>query len=395
MATPNSNARQRFTRAATSLLGRYTGPELFYSGTVDLSTAPTVMVPRNLNLNRPLESILIFLKFRVAVTVANYTAVSPETPQNILQKIILTGTHRNFGAQTPINMTGATAFAWNALTESKGNDCVVNNAQAAPPGRPMATAAALTTAGSPYDVILCYRVPLGPLMGNGQSLKRQAQNFLYMPQDWNDTLQLQLQFGDKTAFGDPTGATVTFSAYGSGAGSPSYEIHLNYSLLGQMAGFVRGGLVVRSEQALAGFTAIAPAGTRLAGLQKQITTQVLVKAGVLDTHQTAGVRTFASLDDDAMTQTRIVVDNKPVRNNANNYVMKAHLGQQFHTTIPQGYTLVSFVDGQNPRLAYRGDGVAGGSSFELQSDIAKADANRGMSFVQEYILGGPFPALRP
>jgi hypothetical protein len=56
--------------------------------------------------------------------------------------------------------------------------------------------------------------------------------------------------------------------------------------------------------------------------------------------------------------------------------------------------MASFVEGQNALLAYRGDGLAGGSQFQLQSDVIAASANNRQRYVQEMIYGGPFPAQR-
>lgn len=380
--------------AGKSLLGRFSGPELFHSQNIDLNTPQTVIVQRPLNLNRPLESIVIRLRGRIAVTVANYTAVAPEAIQNIIQRVVLTGTHARWGNLTPLDMSGATLFSWLRMFQAFGADLLINGTRVADPGRPFTTGFLGTTAGSPYDFELILSIPLGPQMGIGGELKRQIINYLYTPQDWGDTLQLQLQFGDESALGDPTGATVAFTSFGAGTGLPLLEIHLNYALLGDFANIVRPGVLVRSEQLLPAQTALAN-GVQLRLLQKNITPNVVVKSGI---NQTAGlstgVQTFASLSDVILDKTQIVLDNKPVRNNQANQVHKSYMARMFSTVIPQGYFLLSFVEGQNPLLAFRGDGVQGAAQIELKSDIISASANNRLHLVQDMIYGGPFPALR-
>lgn len=380
--------------AGKSLLGRFSGPELFLSQNVDLNTPQNVIVQRPLNLNRPLESILIRLRGRIAVTVANYTAVAPEALQNIIQRVILTGTHARWGNLTPLDMSGATLFSWLRMFQERGSDLIINGTRVGDPGRPFLTGFAGTTAGSPYDFELILSIPTAPQMGIGGELKRQAINYLYTPQDWADTLQLQLQFGDESSLGDPTGATVAFSSFGAGTGLPLLEVHLNYALLGNFAGIVKPGVVVRAEQVLPAQTAVAN-GVQLRTLSKNITPNVLVKTGI---NQTAGlstgVQTYASLTDVMLDKTQILQDNKPVRNNQSNMVMKSYLSRMFSTVVPQGYFLLSFVDGQNPLLAFRGDGLQAAAQFELKSDIISANANNRIALVQEMIYGGPFPALR-
>src|SRR5687767_4555864 len=106
---------RRLLLASASTLGRYQGPELFQSFNVDLNTPQTVVLPRQLNINRPLHSILISLSFRVTVTVGAYADVSVEAPQNILQNVQLRGIHRSYGSLIPIDMTGATLFSYPRL----------------------------------------------------------------------------------------------------------------------------------------------------------------------------------------------------------------------------------------------------------------------------------------
>lgn len=397
MANGNGMAQQaRATLAANSVIGRFQGPELFHSQNVDLSAPISVQIPRVLNLTRPLAEIVIDLRFRVAVTVANYTDIGTEAPQNILQRIRLQGIHRKFGAVTPIDISGATAWVWPRLFQEEPGYLQINGTRPAVPTIPFAETFLGTTAGSPYDVILIYRIPLYPMMGPGTNVKRQASAFFYMPQDWADSLQLRLDFGDKSALGDPTGATVAFTAFGSGAGLPTFSVHLNYAILGQIAnGMNNNGVTIRNEQLFSTFTAIANK-QRVSVLQKQITTGLVVKTGITETGgQSAGVQTFESLSDVMLENTQITVDNKPIRNNNDNLVQKLYYSNQFDTVHPQGYLNLSFVEAQNALLAYRGDGLPAGSQFELLTDVLTASANNRIAMIQEMVYGGPFPGLRP
>jgi len=382
--------------ALQSMVGRFQAPELFNSVNQSFTTPSQILIPRTLNLTRPLESITIYVAFRIAVTVANFTAVAPEAPQNILQRITLTGTHRAFGAVTPMRLRGATAYVGSYLAQGLGgSDIVINNTRAASPGRPLTSPFLGTTAGSPYDIIVVYHLPVTPQLGLSPAIKRQQSAFLYLPQDWGDSLQLQLEFGDASALGNPTGATTAFTAFGSGTGTPLVEVHLNYSILGQFANQMNNGVVLREERELSTFTALATA-QRLATLQKNITTGILVKSGTTQTAGlTAGVNTYATVVDTQLARTQVIVDNKPVRNNQNNTVMKAYYQRMFGTVIPAGYQYISFVDGQSALLGYRGDLLAPGSQFELYSDIATASADNRQSYLQEQIIGGPFPSRRP
>jgi len=384
--------------ASASVLGRFTGPELFFSQNVALTAAGgplNVNLPRTLNLNRPVADIFIELRGRINVTVGPYTAVAPEALSNLLQNVQIQGIHKDFGNLTPINLSGATAFMWPTMFQARGNGTSLVNAayQTFPAGRPAVSNFAGTV--NTYDFIQIWRIPVGPLLGQGQAVKRQSTNFLWMASDWADSLQTQLRFGDASALGDPTGATVTFTAFGSATGNPVMAVHLNYSLLTQFAGLMRSGVCIRTEQPTAQQQTALTTNAVLQTLQKQITTNVLVKSGTIQTAGlTAGIDTLAALSDVQLDRTQITVDNKPVRNNQNNMVAKAAMEAYWNTLLCEGYFMASFVEGQNALLAYRGDGLAGGSQFQLQSDVIAASANNRQRYVQEMIYGGPFPAQR-
>jgi len=382
-------------KASAASVGRFQAPELFYTQDVSFAAVNSLNVPRPLNLNRPIESMQIRLRFRVTVTVGNIGTVAPEAPQTMLQSLILNGTHRQYGNLTPIRMSGATVFAWQRLFQGQGNDLLINESLAAGPGRPFTSPFLGTTGASPYDIEITYNIPFGPQMGIGQSAKRDLASYLLQPADWGDTLQLQLNFGDQTALGIIAPATVAFSAYGSAAGSPSCSIYLNYSILGPFANSLETGVVVKQEQLYPQFITAGTA-LRIAQLQKQITTGVLVKSGTQQgAPTTAGVVNFVTLTDRQLDRTQILTDNKPVKNNQNNIGMKAYLQRMFNTVHPAGYFMLSFVEGQNPQLAYRGDGLAGGSLYELYSDVLTTGATQIMGVTQEMIYGGPFMSLRP
>lgn len=384
--------------ASASILGRFTGPELFFSQNVALTAAGgplRVNLPRTLNLNRPVADVFISLRGRITVTLGPYTSVGPEAIQNLLQNVQIQGIHKDFGNITPIQMSGATAFLWPAMFQSRGNGTSLINGvyQAFPAARPMASN--FTGAIGTYDFICIWRIPVGPWLGQGQAVKRQYTNFLWMARDWADTLQTQLTFGDATALGDTTGATVAFTAFQSASGNPLMSVHLNYSLLTQFEGLVRSGVCVRTEQPTAQQQTALTTAAVLQTLQKQITPNLLIKTGTITgTGVTAGIDRFDTLSDVQLDRTQITVDNKPVRNNQDNIVFKADQEAYWNTLIPEGYFLQSFVEGQNALLSYRGDGLAGGSQFQVQSDVISASANNRQRFIQEMILGGPFPQQR-
>ena len=151
--------------------------------------------------------------------------------------------------------------------------------------------------------------------------------------------------------------------------------------------------MIRNEQSFSSFTALVNR-TRLSLLQKQITSNVVFKTGL--SHTTAAAPpVFATLVDTMLDQTQLIVDNKPIRNNSDNMIAKTYGGRNFDTVWPAGYNGFSFVDSQNPLTAYRGDGLQGGSTFEIDTNVLTANAANLILMVQEMVYGGPFPPLKP
>ena len=382
---------QLTVRQVASLLGRNQGPEFFFQQ--PWTALNNVVVPKAINLNRPLERIHMVWSGRIAVATANISPVFVESIQNLIQTIKLTGTHAAFKAITPINLTGADAFAWPKLFKPRGGSTYVNTALAdnlgIPAGFPAGTGFLGTTAGSPYDTEIHYDIPLTPVLP--VAAKVSLVPFLYQQKDWGDTLQLFLTFADATALGTLGTAVVTFTAFGSGAGSPQVFMFTNYEILGALAESISSAVVVRNTQNVpqGGITAVASTLQRLQLLQKQKTTNIMLKSGIIATGTSAGVSVYNTLSDTIFQQTQIIVDNKPVRNNFLNAAYKEYAGYSFDARLPQGYLPFSFIDSMNPLTAYPADQLAGGSVFELDSQVATANANNFAEIIQEQYLGVP------
>ena len=381
-------------RQVASLLGRNQGPEFFFQQA--WTALNNVVIPKSINLNRPMERIHGVWQGRIAVGTANISPVYPESVQNLIQTWKLTGTHAAFKAITPINLTGADAFAWPKLFKPRGSTIYVNGARSEnldiPAGFPAGTGFLGTTGGSPYDTEIHYDIPLTPVLP--VATKPALVPFLYQQKDWGDTLQLFLTFADQTALGTIGTAVVTFTALGSGAGTPQLFLFTNYEILGALAESISSAVVIRNTQNIPSGVLGATASTlqRLNLLQKQKTTNVMVKVGTQATGTSGGVTVYATLESQTapqLQQTQLIVDNKPVRNNFLNTAYKEYQAYAFDARWPQGYLDFSFIDSMNPLTAYPADQLAGGSVFELDSQVATAPANAFGEVIQEQYLGVP------
>jgi hypothetical protein len=402
MPGPNANAEAELQRqrvAAATQLGRFSGPEFLYSSSPAIAVGSgltPIPSPGPLNITRPIESLLILVSLRLTVSVAPYTAVAPEAPQNFVQLVQLQGNHRSFGAQTPVRMSGATVYALGRLgqEETGGGEYLISKnggalVKANQPGRPFTSAFDGTVAT--HDMIIAYHVPFSPTLMPSPIKVRQATNFLLQPADWGSTLQPTILVGDSTSFGDPTGATTALAGFG-GVGNPLVQVFANYALLGDFQNKMqRSGLVVRNEQQLQSQTALTT-NVQLAQLAHQITTLLVVKTGRLQAAGlTANVDTLATLTDLQLEAVNLQVDNKQIRNNIANMAAKAYHERMWSTIAPEGYLPFSFVESGSTLTAYRGDRLPGGSQWNVMGNVITANAQQRQRLLQEYVLGGPFP----
>lgn len=396
VATTPTQARALRRRAIASTLGRYSAPEFFYGTTHAMTTGAISQstVPRPMILARPAESITFEFLGRCVIAGAPFTAGVPEAPFTLLENVTIRGTHRDWGSQVPINLSGAMAAVWPRLFQSAGNDCIIGQTRLADPGMPFVQHASGIVNGDvgTYDIRLMIEIPFGPLLGPSPSGKQALLPFLWRPEDWGDSIQLSYTMGDQTSLGTPAGgSTVTWTAINSASGSPSVNWYVNYSLLGDFARSGRSGLVIRSEyNATPYLTGLATQTNLGQGLAKQITTNIVMKSGRTLTGTSGGVNVFASLSDLQLDATKLVLDNKRPRDTYSNIVDKNYTGRMFNTIQPQGYFVMTFIDGGNPLLAYRGDTVPPGSNFALVTDVDEANAANRQTIVQEQVYGGPY-----
>jgi len=382
---------QLSVRQVASLLGRNQGPEFFFQQ--PWTALNNVTIPKSINLNRPMERIHGVWQGRIAVGTANISPVFVESVQNVIQNWKLTGTHAAFKAITPINLTGADTFAWPKLFKPRGSSIYVNTSRAdnldIPAGFPAGTGFLGTTAGSPYDTEIHYDIPLTPVLP--VPAKFSLVPFLYQQKDWGDTLQLFLQFADATALGTLGTAVVTFTGFGSGSGTPQLFLFTNYEILGALAESISSAVIIRNTQNIpqGNITSAAATLQRLQLLQKQKTTNILLKSGLLAAGTSGGVSVYSTLSDLIFQQTQVIVDNKPIRNNFLNAAYKEYAGYSFDARLPQGYLPFSFIDSMNPLTAYPADQLAGGSVFELDSQVATGNAANFAEIIQEQYLGVP------
>ena len=387
-AATDASANRLTAGKIARLLGRNQGPEFFFQQ--QWTPLQTVQIPKNINLNRPLERFILRLDARI--TIGTHPVVTfPEALQSLIQQVQLQGQHKRFGALVPLQLTGSDIFAWPSLFKVAGNVILINGVRVNPLGVPNGIPSATFGAVGAYDVKVFWEIPLVPVVPSAAKLN--CVPFLFMQDDWADTLFMQLTMGDASSLGtQAAGGTVVFSAYGSDAGNPQFFVYTNYEILGALADKLSTATTVRAIQQVpqGNITAQSANLVKLAQLQKYKTLNAVLKSGLLAAGTSPGVQVYSALSDFIFEQTQIRVDNKAIRNNLSNITYKDYLRHAFDALgQPEGYLPMSFIDSLNPRTAFDGDQVSGGSTYEVDSQIITANGANYAEVIQEYFQGIP------
>jgi len=389
-------ARESAWRAlADQALGRTTGTVFLESLTHTFASTGTLRPTRPLDAVIPIKHIMLRLSGRVVIGTADYTTAALEIPQSLLQRVRLSGRHKEFGLQTLWDISGASLFAiWPRMWQwSGGYSFSGTTLNAFDPFPTIPFSASMSTAQGSTDFDIFYFLPTFPMLGGGPSESRWCAPYYLRDEDWGRTLRLEIDMSDLSGLGDPAATTTaTWTAYGSASGSPSLDIYTVHSLMGPFARIPGRGLVIRTEQEASPVRESVSTNVSLYELRPQITTNVIVKTGgIITSGITSGVEVFSSLDDRHLDRTQIVLNNKRLRDTNNNRVAKMEQMVEWNTIHPEGYLAFSYIDSKQPLTALRADKASG--LFEIRTDVTSAIASGDRQHViQEIVTGGPFPA---
>lgn len=374
------------------VLGRYQGPEYIFGTPVTMAAVQTVKPGNPIPLARALESLKVIWRGRLVIGTAAYTAGIPEAPQTLIERIRVTGNHRKWGNVVLQDISGATAFAALASYQVRGNIALNGTTLYGDLSTPLPSTGIAAGSVASYDLELHYEIPAAPW---GAWNAVMAVPYLWREEDFGNSLSIEITVGDRTSLGTPAGTTTTtWTAFGSAAGSPSVEVYGNYAMLGPLQGAGDNGIVLRSEivaqPGLVGVTGGVQLGAQLR--KSAVTTNLLLKTGIMLIGTSAGVNVFASLSDVQLNRTRIMAAQKPIKDLRSNYATKAYYALKFGKFAPQGYLPFSWIEGGSILAALQGQDMPAGANFYIETDVLTADANNRQQYVQEMIYGGPFPS---
>jgi hypothetical protein len=386
--------------------------------TTAASGGGAINLTQAIDLSLPIRGLRFVLKGRIVVGTAAFTSVNPEGLLNLLNSIVIQGTNaRQQGNLSLWNIDLATAWVMQRILGPKGAAYFF----VTPPGGGALTAVSDPTTPFPsgavgsnpyfqgstgtYDFIIGVDFPFHPHQSNSYGREPLTiPQYLVRNEEWKDSLQIQIT--GATQAGNSTGSlgvaaattTVTYSAFGSGAGTPTVDVYSLPVLMGlNLKDQILPGVISRASQQIT--TPVQSAGTNvaLANLQKQPTPRVFFKMG---TGTVAPA--FATLIDTVASGPQatgpntlgvLLGGNRNIRNKVDIMAHKMQFPDIYLREPVQGYNIMDFMEQGNPDAAYPGQDVGDGATFQLVADVLGTTANGLAVIVQEQILHQPAGAL--
>lgn len=387
------------SRKSLSEIYRPVGPKLIQAG-IPWSSGGSANITQATDLSLPIRGLRLVFKGRLVIGTAAFTSVNPEGFLNLISNITIQGTNaRQKGNLTLWNIDLATAWTMAHLFSYRKNIFTINsgageNLVPIPTTSFPAVGATgyINGATGTYDFRIVCDFPFHPDESNAYGkMPLTIPGFLVRNEEWKDSLQILMNFGAQA--GNSTGAlgvaaattTVTFSSYGSGAGSPSIDLYSLPIVMGlDQKDQVLPGVLSRVATPINTILQAAGSNVPLLNLQKQPTPRVIFKVGT-GTVSPA----FATLSDTNVTTLGILLGgNRNIRNKVDVFAHKQQHTDIYDRDPIQGYNLMDFMDSGNPDSSYPGQDIGDGATFQLTADVTGV-ANAFGLIIQEQMLHMP------
>lgn len=396
------------TRQNRGDLFRPNGPKAVQVG-ISWTSGGSFNLAQAIDLSLPIRALRIKHSGRLVIGTAAFTSVNPEGFLNAISSITIQGTNaRQKGNVILYNIDLATQWVMTHMFALKGHGLFTisttgagGDASVPSPDTPFPAAGTavpnhasgfVNGATGTYDYKITCDFPFHPFEANALGKQPEAvPGFLVRNEEWKDSLSIQLLFGTQAGGGavgflgtSAATTTVTFTAYNSGAGTPSVDV---YSLpLGMgldLKDTTVPGVLTRTTQPI-GATLLQSAGTNvvLLNLQKQPTPRIIIKTGTFVTASPA----FTALSDQIISTLGFLVGgNRNVRNKVDFFIHKHQIADFYDREPIQGYNLMDFMESGNPDSGYPGETVGDGATLQVLAD-SPGTANAQGLIVQETIV---------
>lgn len=377
---------------------RPAGPKQIVTG-LAWSSGGSQTLTQLVDLSLPIRGFRLVFKGRVVIGTAGFTTANPEGFLNLISSIIISGTNaRQQGNLTLWNIDLASLWVIQNLFSYRGAAFYSINSgsgeiQLARPTMPMPATYAPITATGTFDFRIEVDIPFHPFQSNAFGKEPLTiPQYLVRNEEWKDSIQIVLGFGAQAGGGasgvlgtSAAGTTITYTAYGSGSGSPTVDLYSLPVLMGTtLKDQILPGVISRVSTPVTTAMQSAGTGVPLLNMQKQPTPRIFFKQGV-----STVTPAFSSLTDTNVTALGLQLgQNRNIRNVLDLFTHKFQQADVYGTDLVQGYSLFDFMDQGNPDSAYAGQDIGDGATLQVTGNVTGA-ANALALLVQEQILQQP------
>ena len=380
--TPSPGRRGGFT--ATSR------PE-FISDISLNATNTQFMLPNNGGLipnDRFMYGMWLIFEGRATNNVAlGATGVRADAPYSLISNVTIQGYHRVRGqSEQFINVRGVDLFNlnrgyWNAVPFTAPSN-----------GWPTFTPQLSIVGGDTNDIRFALYIPFTPMripVNTQMGWLLDAPNY--------DRLQLQITFADGTALftGGVAAGNVTWTAFGSNAGSPRVRVIGQFALGGtSVYGYVPARTWRYFQEITGSLMTTTATNVRLYNIPRgNKIRNIMIKTGVKATDATAGIDVYNTVSDDVLLNVLIQRGlNKSIRIYPDQRTIKYDVQQAYGMYTADGYQLIDFA--QRGRLAEALNtvglvaGPSGDTDLYVQADVTGV-ANQAALFLIEELRNIP------
>ena len=404
--TPAATTVTRSRRTDLANIYKPVGPKIIQTG---LNAAPgqIIQLSQVTDLSLPIRGIRIKYQGRLVVGTAGMASTTPEGFLNMIPSIVLQGTNaRQKGNVTLWAIDLATLYGiLHLISANKAAYYSINNQGAQgevvldTPSTPYSLGLAVNNTYNPtgttgtYDYRIIIDIPFHPFASQAfGEHPHWVPAFLVRNEEWKDSFQELFAFaaspGGAVAGPLGTGAagtTLTFTAYGSGAGTPTLDVYSLPIMMGlDLKDQVYPGIISRVSTPINTPLQSTGNNTTLLNMQKQPTPRVFFKTGT-----GTAPPAMATLSDTNVTAIGILLGaNRNVRNVVDWYAHKALAYDDYQRPPIQGYVDLDFMDSGDPDSAYPGQNIGDGSTFQLTANVGGVANGQGI-VVQEQVLHTP------
>jgi hypothetical protein len=388
------------SRKSLSEIYRPVGPKAIQLG-IPWASGGSASISQAIDLSLPIRGIRMVFKGRIVIGGADFTSVNPEGFLNLISNITVQGTNaRQKGNLTLYSIDLATLWVLgNMFGLSKNYFSIVRAGVETivpvptTPFPPVGATGYASVTQATYDFRIVVDLPFHPFESNAYGkMPLTIPGFLVRNEEWKDSLQVQMTFGAQ-AGGGATGAlgvaaggsTITYSSFGSGAGTPTIDLYSLPIVMGlDLKDQVLPGVLSRVTSPISAILQAAGQNVPLLNMQKQPTPRVFFKVGTSTVSPA-----FATLSDTNVTSLGIQLGgNRNVRNVVDIFAHKQQEQDVYDRFAIQGYNLMDFMESGNPDSAYPGQDIGDGATFQLIGNVTGV-ANAFGLIIQEQMLHIP------